>query len=303
MKKVSIITACINIIKEDRKDFFQQMFESIQNQTYRNIEYIIIDGASKDGSQDLIQGLIRNATNKNIEIKFISEPDTGVYNAMNKGVKKSTGDYFIFMNSDDFYKSKDAIKILVETLEKNDADLSTSAVENINVKNNTTSIKKAKPNTFVWRMPLCHQTLLSKRALFDEYGGLDEEYQISADYDFIFKSLMNGAKISKTNEVLISFRNFGLSSQDEARTTQDTLSILEKYYGTNLEKKLIYKIYKQNIGIFTYIRILKTDFNPNLKKTLLKQLNVYYFIKMIAKKLKFRGLKRYIKSKYIVQKI
>lgn len=297
MKKVSIITACINLIKEDRKEFFKQMFESIQGQTYINIEHIIIDGASKDGSQDLIQDLITKATNKNIDIKFISEADTGVYNAMNKGVKKSTGDYFIFMNSDDYYKSKDAIKVLVETLEKNNADLSTSAVETINVKKNTTAIKRAKPKTFVWRMPFCHQTLLSKRELFDKYGGLDENYRISADYDFIFKSLMNRAKISKTNDVLVSFRNVGLSSQDEARTTQDTLCILEKYYGKNLEKKLISKIYKQNIGILDYIKILQTDFDPNLKQALLKQLNLYYFIKRMRNILKFRGLKKYIKSK------
>jgi len=298
MKKVSIITACINLIKEERKDFFQQMFESIQNQTYPNIEHIIIDGASKDGSLDVIEGLITKANNKNINIKLISEHDTGIYNAMNKGVKESTGDYFIFMNSDDYYKSKDAIKILVETLEKNNADLSTSAVEAIDVKNNTTTIKRAKPKTFVWRMPLCHQTLLSKRELFDKYGELDENYLISADYDFLFKSLVNGAKISKTNEVLVGFRNCGICSQYGSIAAQNNLSILEKYYGKNLDKKLIYKIYTRNIGPLAYMKILKTDFNPNLKQALLEQLNLNYFIGRFLKSLRFRGLKRYIKSKY-----
>ncbi len=295
MKKVSIITACINLIKEERKDFFEQMFESIQNQTYPNIEHVIIDGASKDGSQDLIQNLIAKATNKNIDIKFISKSDTGVYNAMNKGVRKSTGDYFIFMNSDDYYKSKDAIGILVEILEKNNADLSTSAVEAIDEKSNTTIIKRAKPKKFVWRMPLCHQTLLAKRELFDKFGGLDENYLISADYDFLFKSLVNGAKIFKTNEVLVSFRTCGICSQYSSIAAQNNLSILEKYYGENIDKKLIYKIYTQDIGPLDYLKILKTDFNPKLKQALLAQLNLRFFLGNL---LRFRGLKRYIKSQF-----
>jgi len=293
MRKVSIITACINLAKEDRKDFFQQMFESIQYQTYPNIEHIIIDGASKDGSVEFIKELISKANNQNIKIKFITEPDTGIYNAMNKGVKKSTGEYFIFMNSDDYYKSKDAIKILVNILEKNNADLSASAIEAIDVKHNTLKIKKAKPTKFVWRMPLCHQTLLAKRELFDRFGGLDENYLISADYDFLFKSLVNGAKISTTNEILVSFRTGGICSQYSSIAAQDNLSILKKYYGESVEKKLIHKIYTQHIGLFDYFEILKTDFNPKLKQALLKQLNLRFFIGNLFR---FRGLKKYIKS-------
>ena len=86
MKKISIITVTYDLVKSGREDFFKQMFESVQNQTYQNIEHVIIDGASSDGTVKLIQNLINQSSNPNIQFKFISEPDTGIYNAMNKGI-------------------------------------------------------------------------------------------------------------------------------------------------------------------------------------------------------------------------
>ncbi len=101
--KVSIITVVYN-----NKDTIKDAIKSVLNQTYKNIEYIIIDGASNDGTVDIIKSY-----GDNID-KFVSEPDKGIYDAMNKGIKLATGDIIGILNSDDFYVDKKVIEKVVK---------------------------------------------------------------------------------------------------------------------------------------------------------------------------------------------
>ena len=91
--KVTIVTVVYNLIENGREQYFRQCLESVHKQLYQNIEHIVIDGASNDGTIDLLEEY-----NKKGWIKYYSEPDTGIYDAMNKGIEKATGKYIVFLN-------------------------------------------------------------------------------------------------------------------------------------------------------------------------------------------------------------
>ena len=93
LPKVTVVTATYNLIKDGREKFFRQCVESIHNQTYKNIEHLVIDGASKDGTIDLIKEYADKGW-----IKYVSEPDKGMCDAMNKGIKIATGEYVAILN-------------------------------------------------------------------------------------------------------------------------------------------------------------------------------------------------------------
>jgi len=263
MKKVSIITVCFNPIKAGRKEFFKQMIESVQKQTYSNIEHLIIDGASNDGTVEYIKKLVKNKKN----IKFISEPDTGIYNAMNKGIKVSSGDYVIIMNTDDYYYTDKAIEILVNTLEKENADFSCAAYKTVN-KNGTGKTIPAKPENFFCGMSFGHNTMLCKKELFEKYGMYNENYKIAADYDFVFRVMLNNVKYAISNKVVTAFRDTGVCSNDNL-AEKETLAILAKYYETRLSKKLHRKITTGKVGFFRKLTIRLKVKNKVIKKLLL----------------------------------
>ena len=110
--KISIITVCYNIIDSGRKQYFKQMLDSVKEQSYDNIEHVIIDGASSDGSVEYIKHLIKDDQ----RTVFVSEPDTGIYDAMNKGWRLAKGDYIAYLNSDDFYHNLSCIEHVVKSI-------------------------------------------------------------------------------------------------------------------------------------------------------------------------------------------
>jgi len=279
MKKVSIITTTIDLIEQNRKDYFIQMFESIQNQTYANIEHIIIDGASRDGTVELIEQLISKARNKNIIFK--SEPDKGIYNAMNKGVRKASGDYIIIMNSDDYYYNNESIVNIVNTLEKKNADFACGSCLYINTPPRKNIIIASNPEDFVFSMSINHNTMLCKKNLYDELGYFDENYEISADYDFLFRTMLASKKYSVTTQTITTFRNIGISYTNKSKNREETLKVLSKYYGNNFSMNDILKIKKRKFSLY---KIKRIDFNPILKSLVLKRMKKFnYFYRKYFK--------------------
>ena len=240
MKKVTIITATYNLIKEKRKEYFTQMFESIQSQTYKNIEHLIMDGASKDGTLELINNLKKTKA-KNHEVRLISEPDTGIYNAFNKGIKNAKGDYIIFMNSDDYYCDKKAIEELVKGIEENGADFSTASIYIIGEDGGFERLVKSKPFYYSRRMPFGHETMLCKKELFKKFGMFDENYKFAADYDFIFKVMKGGAKSFVSDKTLVHFRNTGVTQRCANESKKESILIAEKYYNKKFPDNRVHK--------------------------------------------------------------
>jgi len=178
--KVSIITACFN-----RAHCIRNTLKSVLKQDYADIEYIVIDGASTDGTVNII-----NSYRDKISI-IVSEPDTGIYNAINKGIQLATGDIIGLMHSDDVFFAKNVISAVVKAFKKQDADMVYGNGLFINLKNNRVvrnwvSGKYDPARVIRGWLPL-HTTVYVKKSLLDENGLYDETYKISADSDFLLR--------------------------------------------------------------------------------------------------------------------
>lgn len=265
---VSIITVTCNLIEAGRKEFFKQCVDSVRMQDYPNIEHLIIDGASTDGTIELFDEL---------NLDYTSEPDTGPYNAFNKGVYKASGKYIFFLNTDDRFLRNNAISDCVDGLEKNNADITYSGVVIDSADNKTSKISKAKLTNMFLAMPFCHSSVMMKTSLIKELGGFDEQYRIAADYDLIWKSFLKHAKLVEINNVFSSWRLGGVSSTNENIYKSEYVDILSKRANISKEEALSiyttnyipYKILKQllkEVPTFpNHKEIIKANFKRLLK--------------------------------------
>jgi len=205
--KISIITACYN-----REKTLSTAIESVINQSYDNIEYIIIDGKSKDSSMDIISNY-----KDNINI-IISEKDTGIYNALNKGVINSTGDIIGILHSDDFLYDNNTVSHIAEFFKKTNADIVYANGMYVD-ENNINIIKRIyKSNIFRnyylyfgW-IPL-HTTIYVKKEVFNKYGLYREDFHIASDYEISLRWFKN-KKLKKVflNEWVVKMRLGGKST-------------------------------------------------------------------------------------------
>lgn len=181
--KVSIITATYNSAKT-----LEVCMASVLNQTYDDIEYIIVDGNSKDQTKSII----KETAAKYDYINWVSEPDKGIYDALNKGVERATGDVVGFVHSDDYLANDTVISDIVEVFKTKDVegvygDLHYVSFENTDlvVRNWISQPFKAKLLNRGW-MP-AHPTLFLKRQVYLDKGLFNLNYKIAADYDFILR--------------------------------------------------------------------------------------------------------------------
>ena len=224
--KVSIITIVYNNVNT-----IASCIESVQGQTYDDIEHIVIDGKSNDGTIDIIRKF-----EKNIDV-FVSEKDNGLYDALNKGIKKSTGDIIGILHSDDMFYSPQTISNVVNRMENINADLlygNGVYVERANT-GNIKRVYASKPFKkrylkYGW-IPL-HTTIFVKSEVFDKYGMYDEGYSIASDYDISLRWFLNPA-IKKTflNEFIVKMRLGGKSTTlglQKKKSSQD-IRIIKKH--------------------------------------------------------------------------
>lgn len=222
MPKITIVTATYNLIKAGRKEFFKKCIESIYSQTYKNFEHIIIDGASDDGTLDLIKEIAPRST-------VISEPDKGIYDAFNKGVKKASGEYVHFLNSDDYYTDKKSLEISAKYLSATDADFSCSDCYFVDENDKITNVFYAEPEVFFYYIPFCHQSMIVKKEALVKAGFFDTKYKIAADYNLIIDLILNGASFVKIPGSITNFRNCGVSS-NTINTDIENEEIIRKYF-------------------------------------------------------------------------
>ena len=201
------------------------MINSVKNQTYDNIEHIIIDGGSNDGSIELY---------KELGLKYISEKDNGIYDAFNKGVNLAKGKYINFMNSDDFFCNSKAVELSVKALEKTNADFS-CAKASIIWSNGCVKTMKPKMHYVYFRMPFCHQTMFCKTDVIKKEGFFDLNFKSASDYDLILRLVLRHYKYVTLKENIVTFRYIGESAKNVRLSVEEQLEILKKNYGSYVQ--------------------------------------------------------------------
>lgn len=220
--KISIITVVYN-----DADGLETTIKSVANQTYKNIEYIVIDGASKDGTLDILK---KNESKISV---WKSEPDKGIYDAMNKGLALATGDYVWFMNAGDIIFSDNTLELIFTTCEAN-ADVYYGETQEISMAGETIGLRRLKtPEQLNWLsfksgMLVSHQSILIKKTLCKNY---DTQYKISADIDWVIFALRKSKIIINTKLILSKFEVGGMSRQNIKTGLQERFKIMVKNYG------------------------------------------------------------------------
>ena len=172
------------------KSIFRIALTSIYNQDYDNIEHVIIDGASTDKTVEKIKN------NPNRVKVLISEPDEGIYNAMNKGLKNCSGDILGILNSDDFYNTNNVISTVVEEFKKTQADCIFGDLYYVEAENPDNIVRKwvtgpYKKNSFKtgWHPP--HPSFFVRKEVYQKFGYFDEELSLAADFELMLRFIEN----------------------------------------------------------------------------------------------------------------
>ena len=180
--KISIITVCFNSVKT-----IESTIQSVIQQSYVDLEYIIIDGGSTDGTIELINKY------DNIIFKWISEVDKGIYDAMNKGISFATGDIIGILNSDDSFYNNDVVSEIASVfLSNNILDAVIGNIVFINNRNNIIrnyTSKNWNTNMFAWGFMPPHPSFFCKRYLFEYFGAYKTDYKIAADFEILLRFL------------------------------------------------------------------------------------------------------------------
>jgi len=192
--KISLITVVYN-----SEETIKKCIESVISQNYPNIEYIIIDGGSTDSTLQIIEQYQSNIS------FFLSEPDAGIYDAMNKGIKAATGKIIGTLNSDDFFADDDVINCINRAFTQHNTDVVYGNLDYIDLKGNIKRIWKAGRyvnSLFNWGWMPPHPTFYCKKELFEKFGAYNLQYGTAADYElmvrFIHKHKVSVYYINKT---------------------------------------------------------------------------------------------------------
>jgi glycosyltransferase involved in cell wall biosynthesis len=238
--KLSVITVVYN----DEQNI-ERTILSVLRQTYTFIEYIIIDGDSKDKTLAIANKYRDKISN------IISEPDKGIYDAMNKGLALATGDYVLFMNSGDEIYSSNTVESVFASAD--DADIYYGETEMINDKLESLGRRRHKvPDQFTWKsfkygMSISHQAIFVKRNLIIPYN--HSKYQLSADIDWILQIAKRSSKIINTRQYVAKYLVGGMSKKKHKQSLIERYQIFKEYYGfiPNLFNHLIIAI---KLGIY-----------------------------------------------------
>jgi len=202
--KISVVTVCYN-----EENTIRATVESVLGQTYDDLEYLIMDGASKDGTLDIISEYSNDS-----RMKCCSEPDTGLYDAMNKALARISGEYVIFMNSGDMFYDNDVLSDIAPAL---DADIVYGDVYRRSSSGDFTDRYKGthfeRMRMMLSGLAFCHQTQFTKTSLMREYG-FRESHKITADYDFVVRALAAKRSFKHVDRLVCSFDQDGGISAD-----------------------------------------------------------------------------------------
>ncbi len=235
--KITIITVCYNAEKT-----IKDTLESVLSQNYDNYEYLIIDGKSKDSTLSIVKEYEKKFKGK---LKWVSERDKGLFDAMNKGIKLANGNIIGIINSDDILAHPNVFQSVVENIKKTDGVYSNLLMLDEKLEKPYRLFKSKKiSKKFGWHMP--HPTLYLKKEVYEKYGNFDLNFRVSADLDFMLRLIKNNVNLKYINDYFVYMRAGGTSTNG-----------LKGYYNNFKES---YKVLKKNKILFPFI--------TNIKRTL-----------------------------------
>ena len=224
--KFSIITVTYNAGK-----VLEDTIQSVVFQTYRNVEYIIVDGGSTDNTLDVVHKYQEHIC------KVISEPDKGLYDAMNKGIRMATGDYLCFLNAGDELHENETLQKIVYTLKgKELPDVIYGETAIVDEEGHFLHMRRlSTPEHLHWKsfkegMLVCHQAFFARRelALANPY---DLRYRFSADFDWCIRIMKQSKYLHNTHLTLIDYLNEGMTTQNHKASLKERFRIMTKHYG------------------------------------------------------------------------
>lgn len=237
--RISIITVSFNAVNT-----IERTILSVLNQTYSDVEYIIIDGGSQDGTVDLIRKYEDRLS------YWVSEPDEGIYYAMNKGIQKSSGDIIGIINSDDWYEDNIFEKI-VAAFETNscDAVYGNMMVHEINGEKH---LFEKRTIDSIWHRMIPHPTLFLKKCCYDKNGLFNTQYKIVADYELALRMYVSDVSFFRIDDTIAHFSMGGLSDTKHSSAVEEMTDIARIYVDNSpnpdIERQIIEKSF-QNLMV------------------------------------------------------
>lgn len=224
--KFSIITVTYNAGK-----VLEDTIQSVIFQTYRNIEYILIDGGSKDNTLQIVSKY------RNHISKVVSEPDQGLYDAMNKGIRLATGDYLCFLNAGDELHENETLQKMVHSLHTQELpDVIYGETAIVDNQGHFLHMRRlSAPEQLNWKsfkkgMLVCHQAFFARRELAIHYL-YDLQYRFSADFDWCIRIMKQAKYLHNTRLTLIDYQKEGMTTQNHKASLKERFRIMVKHYG------------------------------------------------------------------------
>ena len=223
--KFSVITVCYNA-----QATLEDTIQSVIAQTYHHVEYIIVDGASKDRTLSIINRYRDRITT------VVSEPDKGLYDAMNKGLRLATGDYVCFLNAGDSFHEDDTLQQMVHTLRELTElpDVLYGETELVDAEGHFVRMRRLQaPEHLTWHsfrqgMLVCHQAFFAKRTLAEPY---DLSYRFSADFDWCIRIMKKSKVLHNTHLTLIDYLEEGMTTRNHKASLHERFRIMTHHYG------------------------------------------------------------------------
>lgn len=220
----SVITVTYNAV-----DTLATTIASVRQQTYSNIQHVIVDGNSNDGTLDLIRKYANSKT------RWISEPDKGLYYAMNKAVAMANGEYICFLNAGDAFHAPDTVEKMLKSFGNYlspDILYGETAIVDAEGKfmhmRRLHAPKHLNKDSFKQGMLVCHQAFIIRREMFEPY---DPTYRYSSDFDWAIRMIKKSELCFNTNLILIDYLNEGLTTANHKASLIERFKIMTKHYG------------------------------------------------------------------------
>lgn len=218
---VSIITVCYNAAGT-----LAATLDSVRAQTWRPLESVVVDGGSKDGTQAIV------ARYADVTSTVVSEPDTGIYDAMNKGIGLARGEIIHFLNADDSFVDEGVVEAAVRVfMAEPEVDLVFGdAVYRTTGGNLLRQFKRVNARNLLYG-DLCHQVVFVRKCVFERFGKFNLDYRINADYDWMLRVFRGGAQVRYLSRAIVNYDASGLSSRDLDRMHAERYSVQRQFAG------------------------------------------------------------------------